>query len=241
MAALQQLERRGNVRLADDVRAFAFPNLTHQIQGRVVAAKAYRNTPSDPVLAAMPPIARARYLKAVGVLTDVEGARRPGAAIPMTLRDVMHVKDPEHPDISTHEQMYGGAPSPLDKPSKGPAPLRGVQNPAAPVGSGGVVPGEGNVAEPRVHASETQKSIDAHAEFATGVISRIVIEAARGNPLYAHGANVPPEVTSGMEAFVRHAVVRMRDAASHSAEDVLAFQKLRSELTLALKAFFMRL
>jgi hypothetical protein len=152
----------------------------------------------------------------------------------------MNIADPLHPNIPKIEQQYGGAPSPYDDKDKSAVPRRGVQNPPAPKGSGGTEK-QDDLAAPRKKHAQVQK----HIAFSTGVISRMVMEAARGNKLYAHNGNIPRELTDKMEAFVRRAANHIKHrsvakAASHMDEDV-ELMKLKEELVLELKVFFMTL
>ncbi|HEX6623380.1 MAG TPA: hypothetical protein VF064_06675, partial [Pyrinomonadaceae bacterium] len=149
-----------------------------------------------------------------------ESARDPGTAVPYALRDRMGIADPLHPNIPKGEQFHGEMPG---KGKKGAAhQRRGVLNPMAPIGAV-------DISRPRT------KKVQAEIEFSVGVISRMVMEAARGKKAYAKAKGVPPGLAQAMENFVRATQMTLKGKASYSKQELGV---LKGQLTRQLKIFF---
>jgi hypothetical protein len=149
-----------------------------------------------------------------------ESARAPATAIPYMFREEMGIADPEHAHLSLAQQHEGPLPGKLND-NKPQLPTEGVQNPAA---------GKGMLSHDPIAV--------ASMHFSVGVLTRMVLEAARGNKIYAHGGKIPAELTQAMEAFVRKEVAFMRSRKSpgeQRPDDHLATQ---ATLRLHLIAFF---
>jgi hypothetical protein len=143
-----------------------------------------------------------------------EPARRPEAALQYQLSDRMNQADPAQPGFGRDVQRHGG-------PGAGAlVPGVGAQNPLAPTG-----------------AMAGDERTQEHLEFSTGVITRMVLQAARGTEGYSLGG-VPVDLARRMDNFVRMAV---RPKGQQGTTYARNLRRLRNELVAALRAFFMSL
>ncbi len=175
-----------------------------------------------------------------------EPARDPGTAVPYALREQMGIADPLHPNIPKGEQFHGELPG---EKAGARHRRRGVLNPSAPVTAmSGIMAGKdtpslnapatgtGGAKLPPAH-TRTAK-VQGEIELSVGVISRMVMEAARGKKAYAKAKGVPPDLAKAMEAFVRAAKLTAKGKEVHTPADLAALQ---GALSAQLKAFFMSL
>jgi hypothetical protein len=244
IAAMQEL-LPGKVKLEPRVELSANGDMGHTaaIQGEVKPGGSYAGFAEERAKAlALPPGQReaalaklAAKMPGMQALSSlVEPARNPATAIPLLMKQDMDIADPLHPDLDKDTQHHGGAP----KTAKDATPVTGVQNPPAPKGSGGTTM-DGGAAKPK----KKTKKVQAHIIFATGVITRMVMEAAKGKEMYAHNGMIPKEVTDAMHKFVKLASVHLRKSITEAQkQDDMAgdakLQALKAELKLQLKAFF---
>ncbi|HZI18142.1 MAG TPA: DUF4157 domain-containing protein [Pyrinomonadaceae bacterium] len=192
-----------------------------QVSGRPYFPGAYAGSVRR--LRGMTPQDRAAAEGVFRVLPIWESAREPGAAIPYALRDAMDRKDPLHPNL-TKAQQFGGELPGFDRKNQRPVGRRreGVLNPMAPVGAV-------DITETRPERSQMS------LEFSVGVISRMVMEAARGNKAYKHGGTIPPRLAQAMERFVTATRRRLKNRGRVSDRSMAG---LRGELMSQLKLFF---
>lgn len=244
IAAIQELPP-GKVKLEPGVELSAKKDMGHTaaIQGEVKPGGSYAGFAEERAKAlALPPGQReaalaklAAKMPGMQALSSlVEPARNPATAIPLLMKQEMNIADPLHPDLDKDTQHHGGAP----KTAKDTTPVTGVQNPPAPKGSGGTTM-DGGAAKPK----KKTKKVQGHINFATGVITRMVMEAAKGKEMYAHNGMIPKEVTDAMHKFVKLASVHLRKSITEAQKlDDMAgdakLQVLKAELKLQLKAFF---
>lgn len=228
IAALQSLPVRGRdspprLTLRPGVDVVSFPSHRSSLSGIIVPQGKPRWHQTPGPYSKLPPKVpnlSGDENQAVRFMPTFESGRAPATAIPYMFREEMGIADPEHAHLSLAQQHEGPLPGKVKK-DEPQLPTEGVQNPAA---------GKGMLSQ--------DPTAVASMHFSVGVLTRMVLEAARGNKIYAHGGKIPAELTQAMEAFVRKEVAFMRSRKSTGEQRSDDHLKTQATLRLHLIAFF---